>query len=193
MLAQIAAFLCLCVHAAAVLEINHLHLALSSDPSRMYVQWTTSSSASSENTVSWGSSASKLSQTASGESWTFTDNDGREYFFHKATMRALAPGSTVYYTVGGPTNTSSVHSFVATRTDFSSEDPLKIAWIGDLGFANAQADEYLAAEVQNGVYDHVIHVGDYAYDMNSGGGTNGDNFESMIEPITSSVSYHGCV
>lgn len=67
----------------------------------------------------------------------------------------------------------------------------KITTTRRTGYANAQADAFLQQEVLKGVYDHVIHVGDYAYDLDSSNGQNGDNFETMIEPITSRVPYMG--
>lgn len=106
-------------------------------------------------------------------------------------MTNLTPGATVFYTVGGPSNVSSTHSFVATRVNFASA-PLRIAWIGDLGYANAQAVDFLSQEALAGVYDHIVHVGDYAYDLFAQNGVVGDNFESMIEPMTSTVPYQGC-
>ena len=45
-----------------------------------------------------------------------------------------------------------------------------------------------------GVFDFVVHVGDYAYDLDSNGGVTGDLFQGSIEPITSSTPYSGwCV
>ena len=146
--------------AAALPPISHVHLALSSDPTAMHVQWTTNDARASENVVSYGASAGALSNTANGASWSFTDG-GRTYNLHRATMTGLTPGATVFYAVGGPSGVSTTSQFVATRTNYTV-DPLVIAWIGDLGYANAQADSYLQAEVLAGVYDHVVHVGDFA-------------------------------
>ena len=146
----------LCCIAVFAVEINHVHLALSSDTSKMFVQWTTDAAAVAENTVMYGSSPSGLSQSAYGTAWSFTDSTGRIYFFHKATMTDLTPGTTVFYAVGGPSNFSSTRSFVATRTNISSADPLRIAWIGDLGFANSQAMTYLLPEIENNHFDHIV-------------------------------------
>lgn len=40
-----------------------------------------------------------------------------------------------------------------------------IAIYGDLGNVNAQSLPRLQAETQAGVYDAIIHVGDFAYNM----------------------------
>lgn len=42
-----------------------------------------------------------------------------------------------------------------------------LAIYGDLGSDNAQSLSRLQREIQTGVYDAVIHVGDFAYDMDS--------------------------
>lgn len=117
---------------AAAAAVSHVHLALSSDPTRMFVQWTTSSALATENAATYGASPSSLTSVAQGNAWTFTDSTGRNYYFHKATMTGLTPGATVYYNVGGASGTSATTSFVATRTNYT-DAPLTIAWIGDLG------------------------------------------------------------
>lgn len=38
---------------------------------------------------------------------------------------------------------------------------------GDMGNENAQSLVRLQEEAERGVYDAVLHVGDFAYDMNS--------------------------
>lgn len=38
---------------------------------------------------------------------------------------------------------------------------------GDMGNENAQSLARLQEETQRGLYDAVLHVGDFAYDMNS--------------------------
>jgi acid phosphatase type 7 len=102
-------------------------------------------------------------------------------------MTDLAPGETVFYRVGSPLDGwSSVYSFVATRTDFS-DGPMRIGVFGDLGWQNAQSLPYLQTEVANGAFDFVIHVGDFAYDLDDNDGQVGDSFMDSIEPISSSV------
>jgi phosphodiesterase/alkaline phosphatase D-like protein len=77
-------------------------------------------------------------------------------------MTGLTPGATVFYQIGSPDGVSATTSFNATRTDYSPEAPLRIAWFGDLGVDNAQALPFIQAEAAQGVFDHVVHVGDYA-------------------------------
>ena len=42
------------------------------------------------------------------------------------------------------------------------------------------------------MFDLVIHVGDFAYDMYEENGKRGDDFMAQIEPIASSVPYMTC-
>lgn len=158
-----AVLLSLAVATAAALSADDapffVHLALSSDPTRMFVSWRTNSS-TSPATVAWGSTPGALTSTAPATSWLFTDG-GRPYYFYQATMTGLAPGSKVYYApaqAGG-----APRSFTATRSaaQFSEAAPLKIAWLGDLGYVNGQALDYLLKDAAKGTFDHYIHVGDY--------------------------------
>jgi hypothetical protein len=61
-----------------------------------------------------------------------------------------------------------------------------------MGWYYAQALAYVQTETAQGVYDHVTHVGDYAYDLQDQNGNVGDQFQASIEPITSGTPYMGC-
>ena len=41
----------------------------------------------------------------------------------------------------------------------------RLAVYGDLGVVNAQSLEQLIKETHDGMYDAILHVGDFAYDM----------------------------
>lgn len=43
----------------------------------------------------------------------------------------------------------------------------QLAIYGDMGNENAQSLSRLQEETQRGLYDAILHVGDFAYDMNS--------------------------
>jgi hypothetical protein len=144
-------------------SIWHLHLALSSDPSRMYIQWTTTGPQPA--VVAWGTSPASLPSTFTGNTWSFTDSQARTYYFANASMTGLSPGATYFYKVGdGASNWSPVKSFTATRSreQYTAENPLKVAWLGDLGYTNGQATPFLLAAAAAKEFDHFTHVGDYA-------------------------------
>jgi len=183
----------LSVNVCAETSLWHLHLALSSDPSKMYVQWTSTAELPS-SVVVWGPSPSSLSDSFTGNGWKFIDSQSRTYFFNNASMSKLTPGETYYYKVGdGSSLWSDVYSFTATRSreQFTNENPLKIAWLGDLGYSNGQATPFLLAAAASKDYDHFVHVGDYAYNLPDQNGTIGDLFESSIENLTRSTPYMG--
>ena len=52
-----------------------------------------------------------------------------------------------------------------TFPEVGSEWSPKLAIFGDMGNVNAVSLPYLQAESQSGMYDMILHVGDFAYDM----------------------------
>lgn len=68
-----------------------------------------------------------------------------------------------------------------------------LAIFGDMGNENAQSLGPLQQETQNNVYDAIIHVGDFAYDMDSENAAVGDQYMRQIEPIAAYVPYMVCV
>ncbi len=138
--------------AAASAAPAHVHLALSSDTTRMFVQWA-SDSLPAAPVVQWGPTPA-LGRSAAGGAWSWADSSTRTVRFESnATMTGLTPGQQVFYRVGdAATGFSPVKSFNATRSraQFSTAAPQVVAWIGDLGVANAQSLPYLAAEAATG-------------------------------------------
>ncbi|GMI23203.1 hypothetical protein TrRE_jg10068, partial [Triparma retinervis] len=58
-----------------------------------------------------------------------------------------------------------------------------------MGASNAQILDYVKEEVDEGNFDMILHVGDFAYDMNSDNGRRGDDFMNNIQPLASRVPY----
>lgn len=67
-----------------------------------------------------------------------------------------------------------------------------LAIFGDMGNENAQSLARLQRDTQNQMYDAIIHVGDFAYDMNSENAQVGDEFMRQIESIAAYVPYMVC-
>lgn len=67
-----------------------------------------------------------------------------------------------------------------------------IALYGDMGNENAQPMARLQADTEKGMYDAIIHVGDFAYDMNSEDARVGDEFMKQIETIAAYTPYMVC-
>ena len=95
------------------------------------------------------------------------------------------------YHVGSNTSISDFFifkSFPDPEVDWSPQ----IVMFGDMGNANAQSMVRLQQETQRGFYDMVIHVGDFAYDMDSDNARVGDEFMRQIESIAAYVPYMTC-
>lgn len=137
--------------------VSAVHLGLSSDPTKLFVQWTFTSAAAAQS-ATYGVTSSNLNMSAAGSSWSWSDsNSGRTYHHAIATMTGLTPGAVFYYRVGGGGDASPVMRAQATRAaaQFSTAAPLVIGWLGDLGVANAQALPYLVNETGLDLFIHV--------------------------------------
>lgn len=111
-------------------------------------------------------------------------------FIHKVTLSNLQPNTTYFYHVGSSESWSSKFNF-KTFPQGSDWSP-RIAIYGDMGNDNAISLPYLQEETQRGLYDFIIHVGDFAYDLNSDDGKVGDEFMRQIESVASIVPYMTC-
>lgn len=61
-----------------------------------------------------------------------------------------------------------------------------------MGNENAQSLGRLQVETQDKLYDAIIHVGDFAYDMDSEEGAVGDQYMRQVESIAAYVPYMVC-
>ena len=188
---------------------SFVHLAPSSDPTRMHVQWSTGlfpwpasqgdSLGSGVSTVQFGLAPRALDMTATGANWSWVDAlspTNRTYTHHLATMEGLTPGAEYFFRVGVPLDGwSAVSSFRASRasSDISPSAPMRLLLFGDLGWTNAQALSYLQDEAAASYFDAVIDLGDYAYDLPNMDGVFGDEFQLSIAPITSTTPLIGAV
>lgn len=62
-----------------------------------------------------------------------------------------------------------------------------------MGNENAQSLARLQEESQRQMYDAIIHVGDFAYDMDSENAAIGDQYMRQIETLAAYVPYMVCV
>lgn len=61
-----------------------------------------------------------------------------------------------------------------------------------MGNENAKSLVRLQEETQREMYDAILHVGDFAYDMDSNNAEIGDAFMKQIESIAAYVPYMTC-
>lgn len=106
-------------------------------------------------------------------------------------MRNLKPDTRYEYVCGGSKGWSSVFSFKTVKSDSPDWSP-SLAIYGDLGNENAQSIPRLQEDTARGMYDAIIHVGDFGYDMDSNNAAIGDEFMKQLEPIAAYVPYMVC-
>ncbi|KAK9394242.1 acid phosphatase type 7 [Crotalus adamanteus] len=170
---------------------EQVHLSYPGDPTSMVVTWTTFGLA--ESLVVFGKAPGKdLPHRASGNATRFVDGGslGRAMFIHRVTLHGLLPGQNYLYRCGSPWGWSRPYGFRALLNG-SSWSP-RFALFGDMGLENPQSLPRLQREVQQGWYDAVLHIGDFAYDLHSDNATVGDAFMRKIEAVAAFVPYMTC-
>merc|ERR1711970_547175 len=107
-----------------------------------------------------------MDQTNEGSSKEFVDAGAAEstQYIHRVHLLGLEPDTTYFYQVGSSDGLSAVFGF---KTVASGENawPLRVATYGDLGVVNPRSLTWLQEEAHQGMYDAIIHVGDFAYNM----------------------------
>lgn len=111
-------------------------------------------------------------------------------YIHKVVLKGLQPESKYVYHVGSYKGWSP-QFFFKTLPIGNNWSP-RIALFGDMGNENAQSLTRLQEESQRGIYDTIIHVGDFAYDMNSDNAEVGDQFMNQIQSVAAYVPYMVC-
>lgn len=156
--------------------------------SEIVVTWSTFDD-SEESIVEYGINGFAL--TATGQSEQFIDGgaDQHSQFIHKVTLADLTPSTKYVYHCGGKLGWSPEFWFVTPSNDTA---PIQIAIFGDMGNENAQSLARLQQDTQRRMYDAIIHVGDFAYDMNSENAEVGDQFMRQIETIAAYCPYMVC-
>jgi len=172
---------------------QQIHLATTSDDLTRSVSWMTMDP-TTESLVHYGLSPTSLDKTLIGSSMTFLSGliPLRETFIHNAIfpLGTLKPNTTYFYSVGEDEGGwSPIKSF--KMMDMSS--PIRIALFGDFGVVNDESLNLLLALNKKDDFDMVIHVGDFAYNMDDDNGKLGDDFMNQIAPISSNVPYMTCL
>ncbi|KAH8321080.1 hypothetical protein KR074_008757 [Drosophila pseudoananassae] len=180
---------------------EQVHLAFGAErtASEMVVTWSTRSlppdtQVGAASVVEYGlleaSGQSKLNQAARGTATKFVDGGRKKatQFIHRVTLGNLSPNSTYVYHCGSSYGWSSVFQF-RTVPKASADWSPSLAIYGDMGNENAQSLARLQEETQRGMYDAIIHVGDFAYDMNTEDARVGDEFMRQIESVAAYLPY----
>lgn len=168
---------------------QHVHLSLGDEENEMVVTWSTLDDPG-ESIVEYGINGFAL--TATGKSELFIDggNEKHSLFIHKVVLKDLEPESKFIYHCGSSLGWSAVFFF--NTFPAGSDWKPRIVLFGDMGNENAQSLPRLQEETQRGYYDAIIHVGDFAYDMNTDNARVGDEFMTQIENIAAYLPYMVC-
>lgn len=127
-----------------------------------------------------------------GTSKLFVDGGSAKHseYIHRVTLRNLTPEKHYTYVCGSDKGWSPVFTFKTVRPD-ANWSP-SIALFGDMGNENAQSLAYLQREAEQDMYDAILHVGDFAYDMDSEDALVGDQFMNQIQEVAAYVPYMVC-
>ncbi|XP_036450109.1 acid phosphatase type 7 [Colossoma macropomum] len=170
---------------------EQVHISYPGVKGSMVITWTTINK--TDSMVEYNLWGGKLfTQTAKGNSAVFVDegSEKRKMYIHRVTLSDLRPGDTYVYHCGSEAGWSDLFFFTALNesTSFSP----RFALFGDMGNENPQSLARLQKETQAGMYDVILHIGDFAYDMHEDNGRIGDEFMKQIESIAAYVPYMTC-
>ena len=168
---------------------EQIHIAFGDKINDIVVTWSTFND-TEESRVEYGEGT--MDQKAVGTSWLFTDG-GREMrtqWIHKVVLKDLKFNTRYVYHAGSVYGWSEQFSF---KTPPNGENwVVRAAIYGDMGSKNAHSMSYLQDEAQRNHFDVILHVGDFAYDMDTDDARVGDEFMRQIQPLAAIVPYMTC-
>lgn len=168
---------------------EQVHLSFGEDVSQIVVTWSTMDD-TPESVVEYGIGG--LILQANGSSTQFVDGGSLKHtqYIHRVLLTNLSPDTRYEYHCGSSMGWSNLFFF---KTPPSGNDwTPHIAIYGDMGNENAQSLARLQEETQRGLYDTILHIGDFAYDMDSDNGEVGDEFMRQIESVAAYIPYMTC-
>ncbi|XP_049768957.1 acid phosphatase type 7-like isoform X1 [Schistocerca cancellata] len=180
---------------------QQVHLSLSDKPNEVVITWSTMEK-TADSFVEFGLTLPGL-ELQHGN-MTYFEECGKEgcrsQYIHRVRLSNLTYGASYMYHVGSSDGGwSPVFSFKTPPSPPASEGgdsaaqwAPRILVLGDMGTLNAKSLPYLQEEVMHQSADGILHVGDFAYDMDWESGAVGDEFMRQIEPIAAYVPYMTC-
>jgi len=171
-------------------EPVHVHLAYGALDNQMQITFASSSSCDATSTfVLYGTTASSLNGKVPTIQTHFDEGNmlGHKYVYN-ALLSNLTSGQVYYYACVCGGDKSAVFHFNAKLTGTNWVPNLLV--FGDMGRTlGPQALPGLLAEVEKGWPTAAVHIGDFAYDMDTLEGYNGDIFMSQIQDIAAYIPY----
>ncbi|PAA68684.1 hypothetical protein BOX15_Mlig011833g1 [Macrostomum lignano] len=177
-------------------EPRNIHLSFGDTERDIVVTWSTVSKVSLPLARFRACSAPPHQpwQLATARSTKFVDGGPLKsaQWIHRAKLLNLSSGERYNYSVSS--DGSVWYPAMEFRVPNVSQAQRSFAVFGDFGLANAQSLPRLLDDVtRQRMYDAIVHVGDFAYDMPDENGAVGDRFMQMLQPIASRVPYMTCV
>ncbi|XP_039597997.1 acid phosphatase type 7 isoform X2 [Polypterus senegalus] len=173
------------------LQPEQIHLSYPGNPRSVVITWTTFNK--TDTLVEYGVWGEKLFDKATQGSCTMFEDGGtekRSLFIHRVTLQDLKPGLAYVYHCGSEEGWSEI-LFFNTIKEGNNWSP-RFALFGDLGNENPQSLARLQKDAQIGMYDFILHIGDFAYDMEEDNARIGDEFMRQIQSIAAYVPYMTC-
>nr|XP_056703625.1 acid phosphatase type 7 [Euleptes europaea] len=195
-LRSLACILCLwlpwlqCEEPASTLP-EQVHLSYPGDPASMTVTWTTFGQA--DSLVEFGPDpGTAFTRRARGRATKFVDGGKlhRTMYIHRVTLNDLLPGHRYAYRCGSPKGWSRAFRFQAVLN--GSDWSPRFAVFGDMGEENPQSLPRLLHDTEIGLFDMILHVGDFAYNLDTNNARVGDAFMRKIEPVAAVLPYMTC-
>ncbi|CAG4992567.1 unnamed protein product [Colias eurytheme] len=173
----------------AYCQPEQVHIAFGEKSNDIVVTWTTFNN-THESRVQYGQGI--MDQEAVGTRTRFTDGGPLKRFMwiHRVTLKDLKFDTRYEYHAGSTYGWSELFSF---KTPPEGEKwVVRAAIYGDMGNKNAHSLSYLQDEAQRDHFDVILHVGDFAYDMDTDNALVGDEFMRQIQPLAATVPYMTC-
>jgi acid phosphatase type 7 len=169
---------------------EQVHISLGVEESSYVVTWVTQDM-TNKTMVLYGLDSSKLGSVESGYQTVFTDGGPlrRQIYIHRVTLNSLPSDEVIYYQVGGDSNGWSEKVFKFRTLPLGSDWSARLIVYGDLGLQDAEALPLLIDETSKGNVHLILHVGDFAYNMEDDDARVGDEFMRQLEPVASTVPY----
>ncbi|XP_016412847.1 acid phosphatase type 7, partial [Sinocyclocheilus rhinocerous] len=170
---------------------EQVHVSYPGVKNSMLVTWSTANK--TESVVEYGLWGGKLfSHTAEGDASVFIDGgpENRTMYVHRVTLTDLTPAASYVYHCGSDAGWSDIFYFTSLNESVSFSP--RFALFGDMGNENPQSLSRLQKETQMGMYDVILHIGDFAYDMHEDNGRIGDEFMRQIQSIAAYTPYMTC-
>ncbi|XP_054165988.1 acid phosphatase type 7-like [Oppia nitens] len=169
---------------------QQIHLSLGPSKSDIIVTWVTFNQTESSLVKFGNCQLDKWALPGSATLFTDSGPEKRQMYIHRVIINDLKPGVKYRYRCGSREGWSAIYAFTTLKND-SNWSP-RIAVYGDLGNVLAESLGPLQEEAQQGMYDMIMHLGDFAYDLIDDNARVGDEFFRQIETMAAYVPYQAC-